>query len=137
MKKRDPIVIIKLSLKCALEYLQKLNEIRKKYTEEKIQESDNLTIIHRALWTALIIEIGCLFDTYDSKEKKVISLKKLNSHKKRIDEIHGEQIICRIINTRKSFTAHKGILKNKIITADEICNSKLKNLLEELEGLIK
>lgn len=136
MERRNPIIFLKLSVRFSKEYLEKLNELHKSHSLEEIEESKDLTIAQRAFWTALIIEIGCLFDTYSSKDKEVISLKNIDSLKEKIDRIHGEKIIEQIITTRKTFTAHKGEKKNKPVSVDEICNSKLKKLLDELEVVL-
>ncbi|MFA6393559.1 MAG: hypothetical protein WCW25_01670 [Patescibacteria group bacterium] len=135
MEKRNPIVILSISLRFAKEYLEMLCDINKTYTMEEIQDSDELLCKRRALWIALIIEIGCLFDTYEAKNKKVISFKKINIPivKEKIDKIHGNSIIGRIIETRKTFTAHKGQEKINPISVEELCDSKLKILLGELD----
>ena len=134
--KRNPIVSIQLSLRFAKEYLDALCEMRKSHTEAEIQTSKTLTIIHRALWTSLIIEVGRLFDTHKTKE--VISLKnlKLPKVKKDINRIHGETIVGKIIDTRKTFTAHWDKEGNDITSVTEICNSKLGKLLYELNELL-
>jgi len=136
-KLRNPVIILPLSSRFAKEYYKYLCELRKTHTIEEIQESEELTIIQRAFWTALIIEIGKLFDTY-SGNKEVISLKKLPSFencswKQKIDLIHGEAIIQKIIKTRNTFTAHFGKINKGIVGVTEICNSKLGKLLEDLD----
>jgi len=134
-EKRKPNIILKLSLRFAREYFDMLEKMYKKYTLEKIQESESLTITQRALWTSLIIEVGRLFDTYESVDKKVISFKKVNSLKREIDKIHGEVIIGKIIKTRKTFTAHWGEGKDEVVSVAQILSSNLKELLEKLEKL--
>jgi hypothetical protein len=133
MEKRNPIIILGLSLRFAKEYLEMLCKMQKIHTLDEIQESKKLTIIQRALWTSLIIEIGRLFDTYESKNKQVISFKKINFLKKDIDNIHAEAIIGKIIKTRKTFTAHWGEEKNKVVSVAEVCNSNLGILLKKLD----
>lgn len=135
MKKRNPTIALGLSLRFAKEYFEMLCEMRKAYTIEKIEESNKLMIKQRALWTSLIIEIGRLFDTYETKNKKVISFKKINfpEVKKKIDDIHAEAIIGKIIKTRKTFTAHWGEEKNNPISITELCNSNLGILLKKLD----
>ena len=137
VKKRNPVIVLQLSLRFAKEYFKMLCEMQKAYTTDAIQESKKLTIIQRALWTSLIIEIARLFDTYEGKNKKVISFKKIGLLKEDIDNIHGEAIIGEIINTRKTFTAHWGEEKNKVVTVAEICNSKLEKILNNLDNLLK
>lgn len=131
MKKRNPIITLSISLRCAKEYLEMLCKIQKDHTKEEIQESKKLTITQRALWTALIIEIGRLFDEY--KSKKVISFKNIDIIKKDIDAIHGQTIIGKIINTRNTFTAHWGEEKKEIVSAADLCNSNLGILLKKLD----
>lgn len=135
IEERNHIIALKLSLRFAKEYLKMLYQMQKDNTTDEIQESEKLTIIQRALWTSLIIEIGRLFDTYETNSKKVISFKKIKSLENDINKIHSEAIIGKIINTRKTFTAHWGAKKNKVVSVTEICNSNLGNLLEKLEKL--
>jgi len=138
-KERNLIIILSLSLRFAKEYYNYLCKLQKNHTIDEIQETKELTIIHRAMWTAFIMEMGKLFDTYDGK-KEVISLKKILSSvnsawKKKIDSIHGEAIIQKIIKTRKTFTAHFGKEDEGVVSAAEICNSKIGKLLEDLDRL--
>jgi len=128
--------MLKLSLRFAKEYLKTLCEIQKSHNEVEIQESKELTIIQRALWTSLIIEVGRLFDTYKSKDKKVISFKQLNHYEKEVDKIFKEDVIQRMRTTRHTFTAHLDEEKDDIISAPEICNSKLGELLDGLDKLL-
>lgn len=135
-KLRNPVVILLLSLRFAREYYDYLCKFRKIHTIDEIQKSKELTIIQRAFWTALIIEIGKLFDTYNGN-KKIISLKKLPSFKdcpwkQKIDLAHGGAIIQKIIKTRKTFTAHFGKTDEGVFGVTEICNSKLDKLLDDL-----
>lgn len=136
METRNPIDSLQLSVRFAKEYLEKLDGIYKSHSLDEIQESKDLTITQRAFWTALIIEIGCLFDTYSSHDKEVISLKKIVTLKNQIDRIHGEKIIQQIIFTRKTFTAHKANKKSIPVSVEEIRNSKLKELLDKIDTLL-
>lgn len=136
MKKRDSTSSLLLSLRFAKEYLDELNRIYKTHLIDEIQESREISITQRALWVALIIEIGCLFDTYSSKDKEIISLKKIVSLKKEIDRIHGEKVIGQIITTRNTFTAHKAVEKTKVISPKEIIDSNLSKLLNELSCVL-
>ena len=135
MEERNPIITLSISLRHAKEYLGMLCNLREAHTIEEIQESNDLLIKQRALWIALIIEIGRLFDTYEAKNKEVISLKKINlpEAKTEIDMIHGNVIIGKIIETRKTFTAHWGKEKNDPISITELCSSNLKSLLDQLD----
>lgn len=136
METRNPIDSLQLSVRFAKEYLEKLDRIYKSHSLDEIQESKDLTITQRAFWTALIIEIGCLFDTYSSHDKEVISLKKIVTLKNQIDRIHGEKIIQQIIFTRNTFTAHKANKKSMPVSVEEIRNSKLKELLDKIDTLL-
>lgn len=139
MEKRNPIIVLSISLRFAKEYLEMLCDINNTYKIEVIQESYELSAKQRALWIALIIEIGCLFDDYESKNKKVISFKKISipTIKEKIDKIHGNAIIGRILETRKTFTAHKGQKKNNPVSVAELIKSNLKDLLDELDEPLK
>ncbi len=104
---------------------------------DEIQESKELTIVQRVFWTALIIEIGKLFDLYDGS-KEVISLKKAPIYrnlrwKDKIDSIHGKAIIAKIIKTRNTFTGHFGKIDEGTIPVSEICSSKFSRLLDDLD----
>lgn len=129
--KRDPKTVLPLSLRFAKEYLSKLSEMQKKINF--IQESEELTIIHRALWTALIIEVGRLFDSYDKKD--TISFRKLPHLKNKIDKYYGEVIVGKIIETRNTFTGHFSKNAKEVILAKEICDSKLSKILDEMSEL--
>ncbi|KKR19579.1 MAG: hypothetical protein UT49_C0001G0055 [Parcubacteria group bacterium GW2011_GWF1_39_37] len=95
------------------------------------QESKELTTVYRALWTALIIEVARLFDTHHN----VISFKKIPKIKAEIDKYHSEAIIGKIIETRKTFTAHFADEGKEITSASEICQSKLSEILDDLDKL--
>ena len=69
---RKPEIQLPLSVRFAREYLELLCGMRERHTIDEIQESNELTVIHRSLWTSLIIEVGRMFDTYDRKNKEVI-----------------------------------------------------------------
>ena len=129
--KRDPKTLLPLSLGFAKEYLDALCKMRTNI--KAVGESEELIIIHRALWTALIIEVGRLFDTYDTKE--VISFKKIPHLKKQINKYHGEAIIGKIIETRKTFTGHFAKKANIVLSASEICNSNLGEILRKMSEL--
>jgi hypothetical protein len=145
-KKRNPVLALQLSLNSAKDYYTRLCEIRLKV--ESIggnnsinhsldpEEWQRSVIYQRALWVALIIEVGRLFDTFETEDKKVISFKSVfngSSLKDLVDSIHGEAIISKIIKTRNTFTAHIGQKQDEIISAAEICDSKLERLLDELD----
>ncbi len=98
---------------------------------ENVEDSKELTTIHRALWKALIIEVARLFDTHNN----VISFKKIPSIKTKIDKYHSEAIIGKIIKTRNTFTAHFADNAEEITSASEICKSRLRNILDDLSNL--
>jgi len=128
--------MLQISLRFAKEYFKILREMQKTHTSEEIQSSKKLTIIQRALWTSLIIEIGRLFDTYETESKKVISFKKIfkgTQLENKINSIHGYAIISKILITRKTFTAHIDEQQENIISVAEICNSNLGELLDQLD----
>lgn len=132
---RNPKNVLPLSLRFAKEYFEMLCEMRRAYTEDQIQESKELTICQRALWTALIIEVGRLCDTYHANGKDVISYKKVDHLKSDVNKFHGEAIIGKIINTRKTFTAHWSKKKENVVSIAEICSSNLGVLLKQLSEL--
>ncbi len=134
--KRKPEILLPLSLRFAKEYFDALCKMQTTYTLDEIQESKELTMVQRALWTALIIEIGRLFDTYSQEDKKVISFKKLPHLKDEITRLHGDAIIGKIIETRKTFTGHFAQKENRIISVSEICNSKLGEILNKMSSLL-
>ena len=129
--KRDSEVLLPLSLRFAKEYIDELCKMQKNI--EAVQELKEFTIKHRALWTALIIEVGRLFDS--SNRKEVISFKKLPHLKSSIDKYHGEAIIGKIIDTRNTFTGHFAKEAVEVIMPTEICNSNLGKILNEMSKL--
>lgn len=139
MKKRNPVSALQLSLKNAKDFYKKLFEINLKVNvAQKVNISDeewkNLLVYQRALWIALIIEIGRIFDVYN--KKPTISFKNIflkTKFKQKINLIYGEIIIGKILETRNTFTAHISEETKKIVSVDEICNSNLEKLLDELE----
>lgn len=146
--KRNPVSQLDISSWSASEFFEKLCEIYPKV--ERLAESDDdtdcqkykeLRMFQRALWIALIIEIGRLFDTFEKPDKKVISLKQTEFFrgpvmKKKIDSIFGQAIISRIIHTRKTYTAHISQDKGDVISVPEICDSNLGRLLSEINALV-
>ena len=129
--KRDPETLLPSSLRYAKEYLSALCRMQNEI--DAVQESKELTIIHRALWKALIVEVGCLFDTYSTKD--TISFKKLPHLKNQIDKYHGEAVVRKIIETRNTFSAHFARDAKIIILAPEICDSNLAEILDEMSHL--
>ena len=136
-KERNPAIFLSLSPRFAQEYFEQLGNIRKKYGEDYIQESKELTIHHRALWTALIVEIrklfGASFKEYKNCSLLEIDFFKEEPHKKVIDFVYGNRIIQKILETSNTFTIHLGKDKEEILSVNEICNSDLKKLLTQLQ----
>ena len=135
-EERNPAVFLPLSLRFVKEYLKQLCEMRNKYKDEEIQESKELTIIHRALWTALLVEVRKLFEDsqYDNYSLRKIDFFKQEPHKSKIDRIFGDADMSKILKTAYTFTTHLSKNKENIYSVSEICNSKLGGLLEELQG---
>jgi hypothetical protein len=126
---RKPEILLPLSIGFAREYLDHLSRMQNDI--HNVQGSEELTIIHRALWTALIIEVARLFDTHHN----AVSFKKLPKIKAVIDKHHSKAIIGKIIKTRKTFTAHFDPTGKIVVSAQEICNSNLRQILEEMSKL--
>ncbi len=142
-KKRNLVDSLQISLRFSKEYFNKLCEIRPRLINMQNDltgdhpELESFAIYHRALWIALIIEVGKIFDNFYEENKKVISFKtifKNSNFKDEINSIHGEQIITKIIHTRKTFTAHMGEKQEDVVSSEEICNSNLGELLNRLDN---
>jgi len=143
-KKRNPVFALQLSLMNAKEFCEKLCEIHLKieqtsnHFEIERNEWRDSRIFQKALWVALIIEIGRLFDNFrETENKKVISFKKVfkdSPLKSKIDNIHGSAVISKMIRTRDTFMAHISEEQEDIISVAEICNSNLGKLLDELDA---
>lgn len=133
---RNAANFLSLSLRFAEEYFDKLCELRKKYSESEIQLSNELTIVHRALWTSLIVEVrklfGKSFKDYENYSLKEVSFFQNEPHKTIIDQVYGNQVVQKILTTSNTFTIHLGKKKMKICPVDEICKSDLRNQLEKL-----
>ena len=75
-EERNASNFLSLSLKFSEEYLECLQDFRRKHTDTEIQVSNELNIIHRALWTSLVVEIrklfGKSFKNYKNHSLKVI-----------------------------------------------------------------
>ncbi len=148
--KRNAWIQLDISVWSATEFFEGLSRI---YPEvERLAENTDddadyqkykeLRTFQRALWIALIIAIGRLFDTFERSDKKVISLKRTGFFvenpeiKKRIDVISGDSIISRIIQTRNNYTAHLNQNEGDVISISEVCNSNIGKLLSEVEILV-
>jgi hypothetical protein len=146
MKKRNPVYALQLSLGNAKDFFEKLQGLTdeigamEKDLKSTLKDGRDVwketVLLRKAVWIALIIEIGRLFDTYDRVTQKVISFKKTiknPSLKKIVDQIHGESIIRKIIKSRNTFTAHIAEGQEDFISAPEICESNLGELLNRLD----
>jgi hypothetical protein len=143
-KKRNPVYALQLSLMNAKEFYEKLCEVHLKIEETSKrfdinrEEWRDPRILQKALWIALIIEIGRLFDDFrETESKKVISFKKIfkdSPWKGKIDTVYGSAVISKIIETRNTFMAHISEEQKEIISVSEICNSNLNKLLNELDA---
>ncbi len=145
--KRNPVSALQLSLDNAKNFYRKLCEFTEKIDaiekdprrllKKDPDEWKETVLLRKALWIALIIEVGRLFDTFEDESKKVISFKKVfkgSSLQTEIDAIHGEVIISKILRTRNTFTAHIGEEQNDVLLAPEICKSNLGELLDRLDA---
>lgn len=126
---REPENLLPLSIRFAREYLDELCKMQNDIA--KVQESKELTTMHRALWTALIMEVGRLFDAHND----VVSFKKVPNLKTEIDKCHQEDIIGKIIETRNTFTGHFATNAKVVVSAAEICKSRLGEILERMSKL--
>lgn len=143
-KKRNPVFALQLSLANAKEFYGKLCEVHLKIEQMSNrfeitgEDWSDLRILQKALWIALVIEIGRFFDDIrETENKKVISAKKIfkdSPLKSEIDKIHGSAVISKMIRTRNTFMAHISEKQEDIISVAEICNSNLGKLLDELDA---
>ncbi|MDD5589996.1 MAG: hypothetical protein PHQ47_02380 [Candidatus Portnoybacteria bacterium] len=135
-KERNASIFLSLSLRFSMEYLEKLCNLKKEHGDDKIQESKELTIFHRVLWTALIVEVrklfGASFKRYRNYSLREIEYFKSEPYKSVINTVYGNQIIQRILTTSNTFTIHLGETKDNVLSVSEICNSNLRDLLEQL-----
>jgi len=134
---RNAANFLSLSLRFSDEYLAELCKLRKKHTETDIQLSKELTTIHRALWTSLIVEIrklfGKSFKAYENYSLLEVSFFQNKPHKAVIDQVYGHKIVQNILTTSNTFTVHLGKKKMYILPVDEICKSDLRDQLKKLQ----
>lgn len=108
----------------------------------------HLGAMNRILQDYLIIRVGGLFDrteyrvkngTEDGADDEVVSLEKLLLGDKDFEDVKGREIIKYIINQRHNFVAHvnKKHIESSWPITEKICNSNLKELLENLQKLLK
>ncbi len=134
---RNASAFLSLSLRFAKEYLKQLKALRKIHGEAEIQELNELTVHHRALWTALIVEIrklfGASFKGYKNYSLREIDFFKNEPHKTKIDTVYGNHIIQRILKTSNNFTVHLSQEQEVPLDIVQICNSNLEDLLTQLQ----
>lgn len=124
-----------------------LCKVNKKLVEGMRLDSNadvnHLGAMNRMVQDYLIIRVGGLFDKTGHKAKggvdEVISFEKLFSNNQDFQKIKEQEIIKYITKQRHNFVAHtnrKHIENNFPITAN-ICNSNLKDMLVNLQNLLK
>lgn len=86
----------------------------------------------------LIVRVAGLFDE-DKQNRGVVSFGKLFSENKDFKNIKEQEIVKYIIGQRNNFVAHtnKNYIENNFPITAKICNSNLKELLENLQKLLK
>ncbi|MBM3272869.1 hypothetical protein FJY94_06430 [Candidatus Kaiserbacteria bacterium] len=137
---RNASNFLSLSLRFAEEYLEGLQSLYKRHSETDIQLSKELTTIHRALWTSLVVEVrklfGKSFKDYKNHSLKEIKFFDRNPYKQTIDNVYGAKIVQSILDMSNSFTVHLGQEK-KFVSAEEICDSNLDIQLKKLRPAIE
>lgn len=110
---------------------------------DSIADVNHLGAMNRMIQDYLIIRVGGLFDKTKHKTKggidEVISLEKLFSDNSDFQKIKGEEVIKYIIEQRHNFVAHtnREHIENNFPTTSKICNSNLRELLLNLQNLLK
>lgn len=150
---RDTIGILNYILENCISAYDELCRINKELNEEwnKIQRKDfssnvdmnHLGVVNRMIQDYLIIRVYGLFDKTEHGTKggidKVVSFEKLFSGNKDFENIKGQEIIKYIVEQRHNFVAHtnREHIENNFPITSKICNSNLKELLVNLQGLLK
>jgi|SRR3989338_11656573 len=134
---------------CLFAYDQ-LCRINKELNEEwgKVQRKDfssnvdmnHLGAMNRMIQDYLIVRVGGLFDKTEHIPKggidEVVSFEKIFSSNKDYEKIKGQEIIKYIIDRRHNFVAHTNG-KFEVPDSSKICDSDLKEILEDLQKLLK
>ncbi len=138
-EERNASNFLSLSLRFAEENLEYLKKFYKKYTDAQIQNSKELTLIQRCVWTSLVVEIRKLLANpvrgYNNHSLREIEFFQHDPYKKIIDRVYGSSIIQKIIVMSNVFTIHLGVEK-KFVSAKDISNSDLSELLNKLKSPI-
>lgn len=94
---------------------------------------NHLGALNRMIQDYLIVRVAGLFD----KTRGVISFEKLILNNDDFDNIKEQEITKYIIEKRNNFVAH--VNKNDFVfpITDKICSSNLKELLKNLQELLK
>ena len=133
---RNASNFLSLSLKFAKDDLEYLQNLYKKKTKTEIEISKELTLIHRAVWTSLVIEVrklfGKSFREYKNHSVKEITFFQKDPYKNIVDGVYSSQIVQDILHMSNTFTVHLGKEK-KFISVEDICNSNLVAQLKKLE----
>lgn len=104
---------------------------------------NHLGAMNRMIQDYLIIRVGGLFDKTEHRtnggDDEVISFEKLFSNNQDYQKNKKEEVIKYIIEQRHNFVAHtnKSHIENNFPITAKICNSNLKELLENLQKLLK
>ena len=104
---------------------------------------NHLGAMNRMIQDYLIVRVGGLFDKTEHRTgggiDEVVSFGKLFSDNEDFKNIKRQEVIKYIIEQRHNFVAHINIeyLENNFPITAKICNSNLKELLENLQKLLK
>lgn len=104
---------------------------------------NHLGAMNRMIQDYLIIRVGGLFDKTERRRRggidEVVSFEKLFSNNEDFRNIKEQEVIKYIIEQRHNFVAHtnKNHIENNFPVTVIICNSNLKELLENLQRLLK
>jgi len=103
---------------------------------ESNTDVNRLGALNRMIQDYLVIRVAGLFD----KDNRTISFNNTFPKNQKVEKIEQEEIVKKIIENRNRFVGHSDydyILEgNFAIPTNEICNSNLKRLLEQLEKLL-
>ena len=128
----------------AYDELCKVNkELIRGMSLDSYADVNHLGAMNRMIQDYLIIRVGGLFDKTEYKIKggidKVVSFEKLFSDDQDFKNIRGQGVIKYIIEQRHNFVAHinKEYIENNFPITAKICNSNLKELLGNLQKLLK
>lgn len=104
---------------------------------------NHLGAMNKMIQDYLIIRVGGLFDKTEHRvnggDDEVVSFEKLFSDNRDYQRIKSEEVIQYIINQRHNFVAHtnKNHIENNFPVTAKICDSNLRELLQNLQKLLK